>query len=146
MIRITTTATARPISRLWNICFIGLTWPRSSTSIPLGGWPARAIAASMPVDRPAEVLALDVGRQAEVSPHVVAVDLAGHLAPHDAGDVADQQGRRRVRGRVGHRRPACWRLARVVSGTSATSVASVIFGGGTWTWTWYELPLTSSRQ
>ena len=41
---------------------------------------------------------------------------------------------------------ACRRLARVVSGTSSTSVASVIFGGGTCTWTWYELPLTSSRQ
>ena len=46
MIRITTTATARPISRLWNISLIGRTCPRSSTSVPRGGWPARAIAAS----------------------------------------------------------------------------------------------------
>ena len=41
---------------------------------------------------------------------------------------------------------ACRRLARVVSGTSPTSVASVIFGGGTCTWTWYDVPLASSRQ
>ena len=37
-------------------------------------------------------------------------------------------------------------LARGFSGTSSTSVAEVIFGCGTCTWTWYELPLASSRQ
>ena len=98
-----------------------------------------------PVDHAAEVFALDVGGQAQVAPHVVAVDLAGHLAAHDAGHVADQQRRRGVGGRVGPRRRLA-DCAWVVSGTSATSVASVIFGGGTCTWTWYELPLTSSRQ
>ena len=31
---------------------------------------------------------------------------------------------------------AAWRLAWGISGTSSTSVASVIFSGGTSTWTW----------
>ena len=68
--------------------------------------PARRLAGAAdrgvePVDDAAEVLALDVGRQAEVAPHVVAVDLAGHLAAHHAGDVADQERRRGVGRRVG---------------------------------------------
>ena len=46
MIRITTTATPRPISRDSNMSRMGRTWPRSSTSVPLGGWPARMMAAS----------------------------------------------------------------------------------------------------
>ena len=48
------------------------------------------------VDRPSEVFPLDVGRQAQVALHVVAVDFAGHLAAHDAGHVANQERRRGV--------------------------------------------------
>ena len=112
MIRITTTATPRPISRLWNISLHRPDLAAELDLDPLGRLAGAGDRRVEPVDHAAEVLALDVGRQAQVAPHVVAVDLAGHLAAHHAGDVADQERRRGVGRRVRRPSPACWRLAR----------------------------------
>ena len=91
MTRITTTDRTRPTASDWNISVMGATWPRTLTRTPRGGSPAVGDGLGDLHRRPAQVLALDVGRDAQVTLHGAAIDLAGRDAGLHGGHVADHQ-------------------------------------------------------